>query len=184
MRPQTLLLIFSFAILSQAQQPDPNEPVNVQPDPIATLVGRLDLDRYKGTIKGLTAFGDRRQGTDRNRAAIDWIESQLKSYGCTNTERIHYEYRPPSSPPLPPFPGPRGGGVIKGQRGAVTGTPNTDPDKQLDAQLRQLNMQPSTPGPREEVFCTKIGATHPEEMYIVGAHMDGIGWGEAANDDG
>jgi hypothetical protein len=34
------------------------------------------------------------------------------------------------------------------------------------------------------VFCTKIGTTHPEEMYIVGAHMDGIGFGEAANDDG
>src|SRR5262249_14906549 len=31
---------------------------------------------------------------------------------------------------------------------------------------------------------TKVGATHPEEMYIVGGHMDGIGWGEAANDDG
>jgi hypothetical protein len=26
--------------------------------------------------------------------------------------------------------------------------------------------------------------THPDEMYIVGAHMDGHGWGEAANDDG
>ena len=50
--------------------------------------------------------------------------------------------------------------------------------------LRELNMQPTTPGPREEVFCTKVGTTHPEEMYIVGAHMDGHGWGEAANDDG
>src|SRR5262249_11847735 len=37
---------------------------------------------------------------------------------------------------------------------------------------------------REEVYCTKIGSTHPDEMYIVGAHMDGHGWGEAANDDG
>ncbi|HKT79681.1 MAG TPA: M28 family peptidase, partial [Vicinamibacterales bacterium] len=46
------------------------------------------------------------------------------------------------------------------------------------------NRQPSTPGPREEVFCTKVGTTHPEEMYIVGAHMDGHGWGEAANDNG
>ena len=57
-----------------------------------TLVGRLELERYKATIKGLTQFGDRRQGTDRNRAAVDWIEAQLKSYGCTNTERIQYEY--------------------------------------------------------------------------------------------
>ena len=43
-------------------------------DPVATLVGRLDLDQYKATIKGLTAFGDRRQGTDRNRQALAWIE--------------------------------------------------------------------------------------------------------------
>src|SRR5690242_11263954 len=51
-------------------------------DPIKTLVGRLNLDRYKSDIKGLTQFGDRRQGTDRNRSAVDWIEAQLKTYGC------------------------------------------------------------------------------------------------------
>jgi Zn-dependent M28 family amino/carboxypeptidase len=34
------------------------------------------------------------------------------------------------------------------------------------------------------VYCTKVGTTHPDQMYIVGGHMDGIGWGEAANDDG
>ena len=43
--------------------------------------------------------------------------------------------------------------------------------------------RPST-GERQEVYCTKVGTTHPDEMYIVGGHMDGIGWGEAANDDG
>lgn len=64
-------------------------------DPIAVIVDRLDLERYKATIKGLTRFGDRRQGTDRNRAGVDWIESQLKSYGCANVERIHYDYQPP-----------------------------------------------------------------------------------------
>jgi hypothetical protein len=67
-------------------------------DPIKTLVGRLDLQSYKATIKALTKFGDRREGTDRNRAAVDWIESQLKSYGCTNTERIHYQYAPFTPP--------------------------------------------------------------------------------------
>jgi hypothetical protein len=60
-------------------------------DPIATLVARLDLQRYKDTILGLTRFGDRHQGTARNRQAIDWIEAQLKSYGCA-TERIRYEF--------------------------------------------------------------------------------------------
>ncbi|MEP7088062.1 MAG: peptidase M28, partial [Gemmatimonadota bacterium] len=57
---------------------------------IATLVSRLELEKYKATIKGLTQFGDRRQGTDRNRAAVDWIEAQLNSYGCTPTARITY----------------------------------------------------------------------------------------------
>lgn len=61
---------------------------------------------------------------------------------------------------------------------------NEDPQAQKDPKLRRLNSQPSAPGPREQVYCTKIGTTHPQEMYIVGAHMDGIGWGEAANDDG
>ncbi len=40
------------------------------------------------------------------------------------------------------------------------------------------------PEPREEVYATKIGSTNPGEMYIISAHMDGRGGGEAANDDG
>src|SRR5262245_61008024 len=67
----------------------------VSADPVRILVSHLDLEKYKATIKGLTQFGDRRQGTDRNRAAVDWIEAQLKSYGCTNTERIKYVYEAP-----------------------------------------------------------------------------------------
>src|SRR5690606_22378795 len=51
-------------------------------DPVALLVSQLNLESYKATIKALTQFGDRRAGTARNRAAIDWIEAQLKSYGC------------------------------------------------------------------------------------------------------
>ncbi len=160
------------------------------PDPVGVLVGRLDLTKYKATIKGLTQFGDRRQGTDRNRAAIDWIEAQLKSYGCTNTERIHYNYvvPPPRTPgggagrtPVDSTAGP--GGSRK--RGNIyPDTVNSDPMKQPDVKLRELNTQPSADGPREEVYCTKVGSKHPDQMYILGAHMDGIGWGEAANDDG
>jgi Zn-dependent M28 family amino/carboxypeptidase len=48
----------------------------------------------------------------------------------------------------------------------------------------ELNAEPTVNGPRDDVYCTKVGATHPEEMYIIGGHFDGIGWGEAANDDG
>jgi hypothetical protein len=164
------------------------------PGPVAIvdkLVARLDLERYKASIKGLTQFGDRREGTDRNRRAIDWIEAQLKSYGCANTERLVYDYQPSPRPPRPavPFgakvPTPRisaGGGR---PRGVATGTGvNEDPSKQPDPKLRELNAEPSSPGRREEVYCTKIGTPHPDEMYLVGAHMDGLGHGEAANDDG
>src|SRR5712692_2021049 len=84
------------AALMQAQnpvQPQASAPSAPAPqDPIKTLVGRLGLETYKATIKGLTQFGDRRQGTARNRAALDWIEAQLESYGCTNTERITYTF--------------------------------------------------------------------------------------------
>jgi hypothetical protein len=42
--------------------------MRAQEDPVKSLVDRLALDKYKATIQGLTQFGDRRQGTDRNRA--------------------------------------------------------------------------------------------------------------------
>ncbi len=37
--------------------------------------------------------------------------------------------------------------------------------------------------PRSQVYATKVGQTRPDEMFILGAHMDGRGGGEAANDD-
>ena len=166
-------------------------PDSSNPD-IVSMVARLDLEKYKATIKGLTQFGDRRQGTDRNRAAIDWIEAQLNSYGCTPTARITYDFQPP--PPRGPRPAMdsaararaemfnAGGARNRGKR-MPTGV-NTDSTKQPDAKLRALDTPQSVAGERQEVYCTKVGTTHPNEMYIVGGHMDGIGWGEAANDDG
>ncbi len=102
------------------------------PDPIARLVARLDLERYKATIKGLTNFGDRRQGTDRNRAAVDWIEAQLKSYGCGDVSRLKYEYHPPrAGEGVRPA---SGSGRYRGIR-AWTGV-NTDSTQQPDARPR------------------------------------------------
>jgi len=165
------------------------EPAAADPgldDPTSQLVARLDLERYKATIKGLTRFGDRRQGTDRNRDAIEWIEAQLRAYGCADVTRLHYAYSPEQkrsrSGPQVARGAPQGGGRFRGPR-APTGV-NDDPQRQPDTKLRALDSQASAPGEREEVYCTKVGSTHPDEMYIVGAHMDGIGWGEAANDDG
>src|SRR5438477_3803820 len=102
-------------------------------DPIGAVVSRLDLDRYKAHIKGLSQFGDRTQGTQRNRDAIDWLEKQLRSFGYSNVQRQRF----------------------------MSGS-----------------------GPLENIYATKTGSTVPGEMYIVSAHMDGRGGGEAADDDG
>jgi hypothetical protein len=183
-----VVLAVSLQAVPAAAAPAGAEIDSKQEDPVKVLVGRLNLERYKATIKGLTRFGDRRQGTDRNRAAVDWIEAQLKSYGCSNIARLKYTYFPtdaarPAGPPIA-----KGADMAVGggrYRGVTTHTGvNVDPALQPDEKLRALNSQPSQGGEREEVYCTKVGATHPDEMYIVGAHMDGHGWGEAANDDG
>ena len=101
-------------------------------NPARAIVSRLDLQRYKGHIKGLAQFGDRMQGTPGNRNSIDWLEKQLRSFGYSNVERHRF----------------------------MSGS-----------------------GPLENIYATKIGATMPREMYIVSAHMDGRGGGEAADDD-
>ncbi|MDP6415658.1 MAG: M28 family peptidase, partial [Gammaproteobacteria bacterium] len=53
-----------------------------------------------------------------------------------------------------------------------------------DARIRELNREEPVNGPRSEVYCTKVGTSRPNEMYIIGAHMDGHGVNEAVNDDG
>jgi hypothetical protein len=176
-----------------------------QDDPIRALVARLTLDNYKTTLKGLTAFGDRRQGTQRNRDAVDWIETQLQSFGCTNTERVTYVYDPeprnpgprrsgrPGASDVPDLTTPTGGLVGRNGNGpggssiygyrARTGV-NRDLEAQPDERIRELNREEPVNGERSLVYCTKVGTTRPDEMYIVGAHMDGHGVNEAVNDDG
>src|SRR5207302_5364033 len=115
-----------FAVLLSTQT------TNNPSDRAQQVVGRLDLNGYKAHIKGLSQFGDRLQGSQRNRDAIDWLEKQLRSFGYTNVERHRFA---------------------------------------------------SASGPLENIYATKVGATIPGEMYIVSAHMDGRGGGEAADDD-
>src|ERR1700676_453452 len=104
----------------------------VPSDPGGAIADRLELERYKAHIKGLSQFGDRMQGTQRNRDAINWLENELRSFGYANVERQR---------------------VMSGS------------------------------GPLENIYATKTGTTVPGEMYIVSAHMDGRGGGEAADDD-
>ena len=205
----------------QAAAQPPAQPAATTPaapapeDPIKTLVGRLELEKYKATIKGLTQFGDRRQGTQRNRDAVDWIQKQLESYGYTNAERIKYDPPVPTRECGPSVPASvvrareggagRAGGAGRGAgggrgadgRGLATGEGgsrvvgnrartgvNCDPMAQPDARIRALDSGPIIPGPVDEVYVTKIGTKYPNEMYIIGAHMDGHGYNEAVNDDG
>src|ERR1700761_3278449 len=106
--------------------------VTDQADPGRTGVKCLVAEQFKAHVKGLAQFGDRMQGTQRNRDAIDWIEKQLRRFGYANVERLRFQ---------------------------------------------------SASGPLEDIYATKIGTTTPGEMYIVSAHMDGRGSGEAADDD-
>jgi acetylornithine deacetylase/succinyl-diaminopimelate desuccinylase-like protein len=122
-----LIPALALASVVSAQTP------TVPSDPVRAVVGRLDLQRYKAHIKGITQFGDRLQGTQRNRDAIAWLEQQLKNFGYTNVTRQKFM---------------------------------------------------SNSGPLENVYATKVGSTTPGEMYLVSAHMDGRGNGEAADDDG
>ncbi len=193
---------------SGALTPAPARAQGAQDDPTQTLVSRLTLDNYKTMLKGLTQFGDRRQGTQRNRDAVDWIEAQLQAVSCTNTERIVYQYNPAprnpgpvrntgarrgGPPPPPDLTTPTGGLVGRNGNGpggssvygyrARTGV-NRDLDAQPDERIRNLNREEPVNGERSEVYCTKIGTTRPNEMYIIGAHMDGHGVNEAVNDDG
>ena len=170
-------------------------------DSILELVSRLELESYKTVIQGLAQFGDRRQGTERNRLAVDWIEEQLQAVGCSNIERLHYvfdpEPRPPRQRPLQPTAAielttPTGGNVGRNGSGAggssiygyraPTGV-NRDLMAQPNERIRELNREEPTNGPRSQVYCTKVGSTRPHEMYILGAHMDGHGVNEAVNDD-
>src|SRR5262245_42777643 len=129
-----------------AQTGSPQTPQPVADPAAQALVARLDLEKYKATIKGLTQFGDRRQGTDRNRAAVDWLEAQLKSCGCP-TERIKYEYVTPQRGTTAGRGRGRGGTGNKrpGQGGStIFGTTvrtgvNNDPMAQPDEKLRALN---------------------------------------------
>jgi acetylornithine deacetylase/succinyl-diaminopimelate desuccinylase-like protein len=159
-------------------------------DNIRTLVSRLDLKRYKSTIESLSDFGDRRQGTRRNRNAVDWIEAQLKSYGCADVERLTYTYvtaqdanrdSTPTSP-IDALKGSGPGGATVFGRGRRP-TVNRDLLKQPDPRIREMNREEPADGERQEVYCTKIGTTQPDEMYILGGHLDGHGVNQGSNDD-
>ena len=114
--PATMCLL-GLLVLAGSLQAQQDRSVN---EDVQGLVGRLDLQRYRSTIEALSGFGDRRQGTRRNRDAVDWIEAELRSYGCADVERITYEYvtpqrnaqlvaAPPQDTSAPdPFKGPGG----------------------------------------------------------------------------
>jgi hypothetical protein len=128
---RTLRFLLGTFVLVAAVGPSA-QTTKVPSDPVRAIVDRLELERYKAHIKGLSRFGDRMQGTPRNRDAINWLEKELRSFGYADVERHRF--------------------VSGGE-------------------------------PLENIYATKTGMTVPREMYIVSAHMDGRGGGEAADDD-
>jgi hypothetical protein len=162
---RTLLLVSAGLMLivtaSAGNQPgEAAESALVNSDAATALTQRLSIEHYKATIKGLTQLGDRREGTRRNRDAINWIEVQLRSYGCL-TARLKYTYAPPPLRPNPRVPSEfaTSGGRLRGIQAPTP--PNLNQNDQPNPKLRNLNSEVPEPGPREEVYCTKTGSAHP-----------------------
>ena len=162
----TTALFYSLAMTANAAETMAKD----TPDDIQLLVSRLNLDSYKKSIKGLTQFGDRRQGTQRNAKAIDWIEQQLRDVGCENIERLtyHFEDKPRPTRALSAQAeksddlttatggpvgrngvGP-GGASVYGYR--VDTSVNRDLDAQPDERIRKLNEELPVDGKREEIY--------------------------------
>jgi hypothetical protein len=191
------VFVLSGVIVIAFGQPLGSQQAAARDPSVQTLVSRLELGRYKATIEALSGFGDRRQGTKRNRDAVDWIEAQLRSYGCTGVERLTFQYTTPrptagTNTATDSANDGNGRGAFKGSGpgGSMIFGPgrrptvNRDLMKQPDPKIRALNVEEPVDGERQEVYCTKIGTVRPGEMYIVGAHMDGHGVNQASNDDG
>ena len=79
--------------------------------------------------------------------------------------------------------GGQGGSTIFGHRAAAPAS-TTIPMRSPTRSCARSTRSRRTPGPRRRSTAPRSARRVPSEMYIVGAHMDGIGWGEAANDDG
>jgi Peptidase family M28 len=191
-RIQPGILVLSVVAATTLGQPVAGQQRFARNANVQALTSQLDLTRYKSTIEALSRFGDRRQGTKRNRDAVDWIEAQLRSYGCAGVERLTYQYTTPrSSSTGEPAPtaadagsfkgsGPGGSEIFgRGRRPSV----NRDLMAQPDPKIRALNQEEPVDGERQEVYCTKVGTVKPDEMYIVSGHMDGHGVNQASNDD-
>ena len=143
------VLAVTLVAQQAGQPPAQGQPAAAQeppPDDVRTLVTRLELEKFKATLKGLTQFGDRREGTQRNRDAVNWIEAQLKSFGCP-TGRLTYE------PPAPRGGGGGGGGQAAGAAGAAGQTGQRGGGQQAGAVLRPLRPARPQAGQRRRTGC-------------------------------
>jgi hypothetical protein len=94
-RSRPVVFVLALAVIMTVGRPLNGQQRSARDANVQTLVSRLELARYKSTIEALGQFGDRRQATRRNRDAVDWIEAQLRSYGCAGVERLTYQYTTP-----------------------------------------------------------------------------------------
>ena len=167
----------------------PLPPISATPVPaVTTLASRLDLERYKATVKGLTQFGDRRQGTDRNRsggrldrgAAARAMAARPNGSSTSTTRRPTTGQRPRPRQ----LPSPRGRRRTPARRANADRRQHRSDEAAGREAARAQHASRRRPARARRSSAPRSARRHPNEMYIVGGHMDGHGWGEAANDDG
>ena len=133
---------------------------------IKALICRLDLEKYKATIKGLTQFGDRRQGTERNRKArrldrgaaqelrlsdrAPEVRVRPAAAGAAAAAAVRpaadrRQRRPSRSSRAAKCAAARAARAIAAST-RRTGV-NNDPNAQPDAKLRELNREPADERP-------------------------------------
>ena len=161
--------------------------------PVKLLVVRsLDLEHYKATIKGLTSSATAGQGTDRNRARVTGSRHSSRATAAPTPSGS------PTSTAAPPVTATAAAATAaaaarRRRRGRAQGggrnarRPHAHRREHDSWQTDRCSARStrSRRRPAARGGLLHEGRQHaPEEMYIVGGHMDGHGWGEAANDDG
>ena len=153
-------------------------PAQATSDPqVERILARLDINQFKSNIEELSQWENRVVDSDGNRAAIDWLEAKLESFGYEVTRHK-----------FTPQPRRRRTGGNRGGRGGGRGG-NRGAGGQRRAgggqrgQRRGGQRGGGEPVVLENVWATKIGSTNPDRMYIVSAHMDSVRRAPGANDD-
>ena len=172
--------VLAVAITSTPRAQAPAASVGAAPDSVRTLVVAARSRALQGHDQGADAVRRPAAGhrAESPRDRLDRSAAQeLRLPDRAHQVRVQDAAADPQAAPRRPWrAGPERARCRRrpSARACACGPASTTIRmRQPDARLRTINARAGRRGPREQVYCTKIGTTRPGEMYILGAHMDG-----------